>query len=93
MADRVAIGRANQLHGVGRQAALGGGFGQQLRNGLVGMGRFFAAAQNHRIAAFDANGRGIGRDIGPRFINEEHDSQRARGPSALRAHWVEWSTR
>ena len=40
------------------------------------MASLFAAAQDHRVTALDADGRRVGRDVRSRLVNEEHDSQR-----------------
>ena len=76
LADRRAIGRAHQLHGIGRQADFVGRLGQQLDDRLAGVHRFLAAAQDHGVARLDANRRRVGRHVRPRFVDEKHDAQR-----------------
>ena len=76
LADGGAVGRAHQLHGVGRQADFFGRLGQQLDNRLAGMHRFLAAAEDHRVARLHANRRRVGRHVRPRFVDEKHDAQR-----------------
>ena len=76
LADGGAIGGADQLHGVGRQADFAGGLGQQIDDRLIRMGRFLAAAEDHGVAALHADGRGVGRHVRPRFVDEEHHAQR-----------------
>ena len=76
LAHGLAIGRVDQLHGVGRQADFVGRFAQQFDDRLAGMDRFFAAAKDHRVAALHANRRGVGRHVRPRFVDEKHHAQR-----------------
>ena len=44
--------------------------------GGVRVNRFLAAAQNHGVAAFDAQAGGIDRDVGARFVQKENDAER-----------------
>ena len=53
-----------------------GGLLQQGDDRPVGVDRFFAAAQDHGVAALDADRRRVGRDVRPRFVDEEHHAQR-----------------
>ena len=66
----------DQLHGIRRQPDFVGRFCEQLDDRLARMHRFLAAAQDHRVAALHADRRRIGRDVGPRLVDEEHDAQR-----------------
>ena len=70
-----AIGRGDQLHGVGRQPGLGGGRGQQIGDRAIRVGRFLAAAKDDGIAALDADRRRVGGHVGPRFVDEEDHAQ------------------
>ena len=76
LADGLAVGRAHQLHGIGRQADFVGRFGQQFDDRLAGMNRFLAAAEDHGVARLHADRRRVGRHVRPRFVNEKHDAQR-----------------
>ena len=70
-----AIGRGDQLHGVGRQPGLGGGSGQEIDDGAIRVGRFLAAAKDDGVAALDADRRGVGGHVRPRFVDEEDHAQ------------------
>jgi len=48
---------------------------QNGRNGQVGMDRFRSAAQNDRVAGFEAQSGGVHRDIRARFVNDADDAQ------------------
>ena len=52
LADRLAIGRAHQLHRVRRQAGVAGRLLEQLDDRPAGVHRLLAAAEDHRVAAF-----------------------------------------
>ena len=55
---------------------------QSLAQGRIDRGRtekaFAAAAQDHGVAGFDANGRGVRADIRARFVNHADDANRRR---------------
>ena len=71
-AHRFAVDRADQLDRIDGQARVAGCLMQQADNRLAGMERLLATTKNDRIAGLHANGRGIGRHIGPRFVDEKH---------------------
>jgi len=76
MTDGLAVGRRHQLHGgVGKSARLAG-LGHQVDQFAAAVHRFLAAAQDHRIAAFDADRGGVGGHVGTTFVDKEDDPQR-----------------
>ena len=68
--DGRAVGRGDQLDRVGRQAPGLQFVGQDAVEGPVRVEGLLAAAEDHRVAALDAEGRGVGRDIGAALVEE-----------------------
>jgi len=73
---RLAIGRVYQLNGIGGQPSFVESFNEQIDDRSARMGRLFAAAKDDRVAALDAQTCRVAGDVGPRFVNEEHDAER-----------------
>ena len=76
LADRGAIGGFDHLHRGFGQAGGFEPFMHARRNGLIGMYRFRAAAQDACVAGFDAKSGCVRRDIGARFVNDGDHAQR-----------------
>ena len=75
-ADRLAVGGPDQLHHLLRQPRLGGADGQRLGDGLVRLDRLASAAEDHRVAGLQAEGGGIGGDVGTRLVDDGDDADR-----------------
>ena len=56
------------------------------------MDRLLAAAEDHGVAALDAERGGVDRHVRPRLVDEEDHARAARGPSAPPARWAGRST-
>ena len=74
IASRSAVG--NDLDGVRGKCGqvADGGVHHRFGNGLIGMDRFLAAAQNGGVAGFETKAGGVGRDVGARFVNDDDDA-------------------
>ena len=81
--DGGAVGGVHDLHRIGGESGLLHGFGEHLGDGGVGLQRFAAPAQQHGIARFQAEPRGIGGDVGPGLVDEPHHAQRHADPRDL----------
>ena len=74
--DGLAVGGIDQLHAVGRQARGGDRPPHALHDPAAGMRRLLAAAKDDGIASREGHRRRIGRDIGPRLVDEKYHTQR-----------------
>jgi hypothetical protein len=74
-ADRGAVADGDHLDCVSRQAGAFQPLCQAGMDGAGGMERVRSAAQDDRIARFEAEGAGVGRDIGAAFIDHADDAQ------------------
>ena len=85
LAHRGAVGRVHDLDRVLRQA----GRAQALMNAAgdraVGADRLGAAAQDGRVARFQAQRRGVRGDVGPRLVDDADDPERHAHPADLDA--------
>jgi len=75
-ADGGAVGGFDDLHRILRQAGAGQAFLHQLRQRLVAVDRFRAAAQDGCVAALDAQAGRIHRHVRTRFIDDADHAQR-----------------
>ena len=83
-----AIRRFNHLNHRLRQTSRCETFAHTGGNRLIGMQRFRAAAQNRRVAGFQAQPGGICRHVRARFINDAHHAQRHAHLPDLDARWA-----
>ncbi len=67
--DRTAVGGADGLYRVFGQARCSEAVAHAFDDHAGGMAAFAAAAQDHRIARLEAQGGGVGADIGARFVD------------------------
>ena len=79
--DRRAIGAADQLHRLGRQADVAQPGRDQPRQQAVALYRLRAATQDCRIAALDAQSGGVDRDVWAAFIDDADDADRHAHPA------------
>src|SRR5712691_717758 len=49
-------------------------FDHRTRDGLIRIQRLFAAAENCRVAGFEAKNRGIGGYVWTRFVNDDNNA-------------------
>jgi hypothetical protein len=84
-ADGLAVGGFDHLHRRFRQAGGGEACAHAGGDGLVAADGFLAAAQDRRVARFQAQRRGVRRDVGPRFVNDADHAQRHAHPAHLDA--------
>ena len=84
--DRGAVARRHQLDRGFRQAGLAQALHQAGMDRAAGAETVGAAAQDHRVAGFQAQRAGIGGDVGPAF--EDHADHAERHPHALDGHAV-----
>jgi len=70
----IAIAGGDHLDCVRWEAGLGHGGADQRHQRGVGFARLRAAAQEHGIAALQAEGGGIGGDVGPRLVDDHDDT-------------------
>ena len=75
-ADRLAVLRRHQLDRLGRHARRRQPFDQRGMDRAVRMDRLAAAAQQHRVAAPQAQRRGIGGDVGAAFVDDPDQADR-----------------
>ena len=73
--DRFPVSGCHHLQCRRRQMQIGQHLLQEGADGAVGMDRFRAAAQDDGIAALQAEGGGIGGDIGPRLVDDADDTE------------------
>ena len=85
VADRRAVGRRDDLHGVLGQAGGAKAAMHARGDGLVAADRLGAAAQNGRIAGLETQPGGVRRHVRPRFVDDADDAQRHAHPSDLDA--------
>ncbi len=85
LVDQCVIFKLDDLHRVRRHARLGAGFAQHRADRLIGMMRFTAAAQDHRIAGLETECRRIGGDVRAGFVDDTDDAQRYAHPPHLEA--------
>jgi hypothetical protein len=76
MAHRFAVGGLDHLYGGLRQAGGGQALAHAGGDRLVGAQGFLAAAQDRGVAGLEAQRGGIGRDVGPRFVDDADHAQR-----------------
>ncbi len=76
LADGGAIDRRDELDGLLGQAAGDKLVGQDAMERAVGVDGFLAAAQDHRVAALDAEGGRVDRHVGAALVDHEDDAQR-----------------
>ncbi len=77
-AQLLAVG-PEQRHGPAGSAGLDQGAGQDLGDDAVGPRRRRAAAQDHGVAALQAQRRGVGRHVGPALVDHgDHAERHAR---------------
>ena len=69
-------GVLDKLDAVCGHSCLFGSFPHGEGNGAVGMEGFLPAAQDHGVAGFETQGRGVGGDVGTGFIDDSHHAQR-----------------
>ena len=89
MADRLPVGRLDQLHALRRKIDVFESFPQDLVQRLVAVKGLFASPENHRVPALDADPGGVDGDVRTRFVDEEHHAQghpHARHRQTVRAH-------
>ena len=75
VADRRAVGRADELDGVLREPARGQVVGQNPVQGPIRVDRFLAAAEDHRVAALDAECRRVDGHVRPALVDHEDHAQ------------------
>jgi hypothetical protein len=79
--DGVAVGGGNQRNGGFGQAFRGERFVQRVGDGVVGVKRLGAAAQDDRVAGFEAEARRVGGHVGPRLVDHgDHAEGHAHPP-------------
>ncbi len=76
LVDQCVIFKLDDLHRVRRHARLSAGFAQHRADGLIGMMRFTAAAQDHRVAGLETESRRVSGDVGAGFVDDADDAQR-----------------
>ena len=74
--DGLAVGRRDELHGVAGRPARGQLVGEDAVQGAVGVDRLLAAAEDDGVAALDAEGGGVGGDVGPALVDEQDHAER-----------------
>ena len=74
--DGVAVGRADRLHRILGQAGSFQPGAHAIDDHARRIAAFAAAAQDHRIARFEAERAGVGADIGARFVNHADHADR-----------------
>ena len=72
--ERGAVGGGDELHGVGGQAGVGKGAGDERGERGVGVEDFLAAAEDGGVAGFQAEDGAVDGDVGARFINNPDDA-------------------
>ena len=75
-ADGFAVAGGHHLAGIGRQAGGVQAVLDAAQNGAGGAQAFRAAAQNDGVAGLQAQGGGVGGDVGAAFIDHADDAQR-----------------
>ncbi len=73
-ADGGAVGGLDELDGVGGDAGVCEALLEDFGDGFVGVDGFLAAAQDARVARFQADAGGIGGDVGPGLKNDGDDA-------------------
>ena len=71
-----ALRHVDELDSIGRQTSLGQAVLEDAVQGGVGVQGFLAATKNQCIATLDAQGGGVSGDVGPSFVDEQHDAER-----------------
>lgn len=97
LTHRLTVGRVDQLHAVDGEAAFRDRLPHALDDAGTGMGCLLATAENDRVAGGEGDRGGIGRDVGPRLVNEKDDAERhadladeqARGLSRFLEHFAD----
>jgi hypothetical protein len=74
--DRLAVGGRDELHRRLRQPGGGHRLGDDARERRVGRERFGTALQDHCVAGFEAEARGVGGHVGARFVDHADDADR-----------------
>ena len=69
-----AVGRGNQLDGVGGEAGGGERGGDEGGEGGVGVETLFAAAKNGGVAGFQAENGAVDGDVGTGFVDDADDA-------------------
>lgn len=72
--ERGAVGRGHELHGVGGQAGGGERLLKQGGEGGVCIENLLTAAQDARVARFEAENGAVDGDVGTRFVNDADDA-------------------
>ena len=81
-ADGGAVGGRDRLHRVLGQAGGGEALVHACGDRLVGAHRLGAAAQDRRVARFEAQRGGVGGDVRPRFVDDaDHAERHAHRPT------------
>ncbi len=76
LADGGAVDRRDKLDRLLGQAARDQLVGQDAVECPVGVDGLLAAAQDHRVAALDAEGGGVDRHVGTALVDHEDDAER-----------------
>ena len=76
MADRRSVRCRHQLDRIVRQIQMAGGLTEDLDDRLAGVSRLFAAPQDDRVSALQANGSRVCGHVGSSFVDEKNDPQR-----------------
>ncbi len=76
VADGRTVGRLDQLDRVAGKSARSEGVDQDAGQREVRPVGFLAAPQDHRVAALDAEGRGVDRDVRAALEDHEDDAER-----------------
>jgi hypothetical protein len=84
-AHGVAVGRADHLHGVGRDPRRLQPLGDGRVDGEVGLDALGPAAQDHRIARAHAQRGGVGGDVGPALEDHGDHADRRAHPGDVQA--------
>ena len=71
-----AVGGFDELHGGRINFHLRERFGDNGRDGRVGVHGLFSAAKDDGVAGFEAESGGVAGDVGPAFVDEKHNPQR-----------------
>ena len=72
--ERGAVGGGDELYGVGGQAGVGEGAGDERGERGVGVEDFLAAAEDGGVAGFEAQDGAVDGDVGARFVDDADDA-------------------
>ncbi len=86
-ADGGAVTGGNELDGGFRQAGGAQALGQRVADGAAGTQAVGAAAQDRGVAGFQAEGAGIGGDVGAALVDDADDAERHPHPFDGHAVW------